>query len=63
MKEERTEYYGSHIKTLCSYAGTGLVLANVLLYIWVDLIHIHELIAPAINLVITVPLNFVLNKL
>lgn len=51
------------IKTFLSYAGTGLVLSNVLLYVWVDYIGISKVIAPVINLIITVPLNFVLNKL
>lgn len=50
------------IKTFISYAGTGLVLANILLYFWIDIFKIHEFIAPLINLIITIPLNFLLNK-
>lgn len=51
------------IKTFMAYASTGLVLANILLYIWVDILGISEYLGPIINLVITVPLNFVINKL
>lgn len=51
------------IKTFLAYASTGLVLANILLYIWVDILGVSEYLAPIINLVITVPLNFVINKL
>lgn len=50
------------IKTFISYAGTGLLLANLLLYVWVDMLKIQEFIAPLINLGITIPLNFLLNK-
>lgn len=49
-------------KTFMSYAGTGLVLSNVLLVVWVDWLGISEIIAPIINLLITVPLNFIMNK-
>ena len=49
-------------KTFLSYAGTGLVLSNVLLVVWVDWLGISEIIAPIINLLITVPLNFIMNK-
>ena len=50
------------IKTFISYGATGLVLSSALLYIWIDLLGIPELVAPIINLLITIPLNFVLNK-
>lgn len=49
-------------KTFISYAGTGLVLQNILLVFWVNAFHINELFAPIINLFITVPLNFILNR-
>lgn len=53
----------TYVKTVLSYAGTGLVLASGLLILWVDVLHIPEVIAPLINLVITIPLNFIINKL
>lgn len=50
------------IKTYIGYAFS-LVLSELLLFVWVDVLHISEAIAPIINLFITVPLNFVMNKL
>lgn len=50
------------IKTLISYAGTGLVLNSILLVFWVRIIGVSQIIAPAINSVITVTINFLSNK-
>lgn len=51
------------LKTFMAYAGTGLILNNILLVIWVDLFHLPQAVAPLVNLFITIPLNFILNKL
>lgn len=50
------------VKTYVSYAGTGIVLSSLLLYLWVDVLYISPTIAPMLNLIITVPVNFVANK-
>ena len=50
------------IKTYISYAGTGIVLNNFLLFVWIDMLGISAMVAPLINLVITVPINFIMNK-
>ena len=42
--------------------GFTFLLSMGLLYLMVDFIGISELIAPIINLCVTVPLNFLLNK-
>ena len=60
--EEKRNWFGTLIKTFISYAGTGLVLNNILLVLWVEILHFPELIAPLVNLLITIPLNFLLNK-
>lgn len=52
----------SLFKTFLSYAGTGLILANILLMIWVEYFKLPEWIGPLINLIITIPLNFIINK-
>lgn len=52
----------SLLKTYLSYASTGLVLSNILLYVFVDIVGISKTIAPFVGLLITVPLNFILNK-
>lgn len=50
------------VKTYISYSFTGLFLSSVLLMVWVRFLHISEFIAPIINLVICVPINFLINK-
>ncbi len=49
-------------KTYLSYAFTGILLTNLLSTLWIKVLGIDELIAPLINLVISVPLNFIINK-
>ena len=51
------------VKTFISYSFTGLFLSSVLLVLWVQVMHISEFVAPIINLLVTVPLNFIINKL
>lgn len=51
------------VKTFISYSFTGLFLSSVLLVLWVQIMHISEFVAPIINLLVTVPLNFIINKL
>ena len=48
-------------KAFLSYGGTFL-LGTALLTLWVEACGISKSIAPVINLLITIPLNFVLNK-
>lgn len=52
----------SLLKTYVSYAFTGLFLSSILLIFWVRVLHISEFIAPIINLCVSVPLNFLINK-
>ena len=52
----------SLLKTYLSYAFTGLFLNSILLVLWVNLLNISEYLAPMINLIISVPLNFIINK-
>ena len=49
-------------KTYISYSFTGIFLCNVLSYVWIDVLGISKLIAPVINLVVSVPINFLINK-
>ena len=50
------------LKTYLSYGSTSLILASVLLYLYVDKFHISEYIAQLLVLVVTIPLNFIINK-
>ena len=60
---EKRNLWKSFCKTFLAYAGTGLVLNNFLLVLQVDVLGWPEAAAPLINLIITIPLNFLLNKL
>lgn len=51
------------LKTYIAYGFTGIVLNNVLSYVWIDVLGMSKYIAPLINLFLTVPVNFILNKL
>ncbi len=50
------------LKTYILYSFTGLFLNSILLVFWVRICHISEFIAPIINLLVSVPLNFIINK-
>ena len=59
---EKRVWWKTFIKTYVSYAGTGLVLSSILLILWIEVFNIPKTVAPLINLVITIPLNFIINK-
>lgn len=50
------------LKTYISYGSTAL-LSTLLLFIEVEYLSVNEAIAPLINMIITIPLNFILNKI
>ena len=60
---QERNFWKALFKSYLSYGFTGLILTNVLAYVWVDLLGISKLIAPLISLVISIPINFILNKL
>ena len=60
---EKRNILFSLFKTYMTYAFTGLFLNNVLAYVWIDIFHIHKMIAPLITLIVSVPINYFLNKL
>lgn len=84
--EEERVWWKALIRTYVAYGTTGLVLNNILLFLWLEILHIEgmltpvwqwlydfglhfenpaslaEYIAPVFNYVITIPLNFILNK-
>lgn len=59
---EQRSVWKALLKTYVSYSFTGLFLNTALLVLWVKALHISELIAPLINLVVSVPVNFLINK-
>ncbi len=58
---EKRSWFTAYIKCLISYLG-GYFVSVVVLFLWVDVLNLNEYIAPFINLIITIPLNFILNK-
>jgi putative flippase GtrA len=59
---QKRSLWKSLVKTFISYSFTGLFLSSVLLVLWIKIFRISEFIAPIINLIVTVPLNFIMNK-
>ncbi len=59
---EKRSILKTFVKTLVSYSFTGLILNSALLILWVRILHISEFVAPIINLLVSVPLNFLINK-
>ena len=51
------------LKVYASYFLSGMILNSVLLWFWNDYIGINDKISPVLNLFVTIPLNFVLNKM
>ncbi len=61
--EQTRVWWKALLKTYISYSFTGLFLNSILILFWVQVCQISEYIAPIINLLISVPLNFIINKL
>ena len=62
FKDESRSILKPLIKSYIAY-GTSFLLSTLLLYIQVQQLGISELIAPLVVLVVTIPLNFIINKL
>jgi putative flippase GtrA len=61
FKAEKRNHVKALMKTYLSYGLTSL-LSIGLLVILVEVLNVSEIMAPIINLAITIPLNFLLNK-
>ncbi len=60
--EEKSPWFRALLKTYASYALTGLIISPGISALCVEFLRIPKVIAPIISLLITVPLNFILNK-
>lgn len=58
----RRSTWNALLKTFISYSFTGLFLNSILLFLWVQILNVSAFLAPIINLLISVPLNFIINK-
>lgn len=61
-KGQQRSLWKSLVKTYVSYSFTGIFLNSILLIVWIKMLSISEFIAPIINLLVSVPLNFIINK-
>ena len=58
-----TQYIGADKLYVARQAkNIGLFLNSILSLVWVEVFHRSKVIAPIINLLISVPLNFIMNK-
>lgn len=62
QENETQNFWKSLLKVYASYSITGLFLTAILLYIEEQLFGIPHYIATLMNLVVTIPINFLLNK-
>ena len=56
-------FWKALMKSYLSYGFTGIILNNLLAYLWVNVLGISKFIAPLISLIIAIPINFIMNKL
>lgn len=61
-EQDAVPWYVALIKSFIAYSFTGIFLNSLLSFIWVEIIEISKIIAPVINLMINVPVNFLMNK-
>ncbi len=61
-EDDNRTWWKALFKTYVSYAFTGLFLNTILSLLWIEVFHISKLIAPIINLLVSVPVNYILNK-
>lgn len=59
---EHRSMFKALLKTYVSYSFTGLFLNSILMVLWVQMLGISEFLAPIINLLVSVPINFLINK-
>lgn len=62
QEENKQPWYLALAKVYASYAFTELILMGILLFVQERILGIPHYIATLVNLCVTVPLNFVLNK-
>ena len=59
---QKRNHFCTFMKVLMSYAFTGVVLNNILSIILIEEFQVSKYLAPIFIAIISVPLNFILNK-
>lgn len=62
-EDEKRNPWIALLKMFMMYAFTGIVLNYFLLLLWVNILGISDVIAPLINSVLGIPINFLISKL
>lgn len=62
FNENKNNVWRKLIRTYIAYGFTGIVLNNLLSWLWILILGISKYIAPLINLLISVPLNYIINR-
>lgn len=58
----KIETFKMLLKTYAAYSFTGIFLSTFLSWLWIEKLGISKYIAPLLNLIISVPVNFIINK-
>ncbi len=61
-KGETRVWWKALVKTFVSYGLSSLILSEILLIFWIQVVETSQYIAPILSLFITIPLNFLMNK-
>lgn len=61
-EQNAVPWWKTLLKSFVAYSFTGVFLNSVLSVLWVQIVGIPKIISPVINLLINVPINFLLNK-
>ena len=61
-KGQKRNIFSALLKTYVAYGFTGILLNNVLSYVWIEILGISKLVAPLINLIVSIPVNYLINK-
>lgn len=63
QRDEKRSVLKTLLKTYVAYGFTGIILNNILSWIWINVLGVSKFFAPLINLMISVPVNFLINKM
>ncbi len=62
-EDEERSLWKTLFRTYVAYSVTGIFLNNALSFVWIEVFGMSKYLAPVVNLLIAVPVNFLLNKL
>lgn len=63
FNKNKTNNFKDILKSYIAYGFTGLILNNILSYVWVDIYGISKSFSYIINAIISTPINFIIHKI